>query len=86
MSLDNARKLALIEAWFPRIVHPLIRPFAGLERTRNYVRMATGSISHHSARLLKAVPTAATTWLGATTAPCGTVPVIGQRRPRIRGR
>ncbi len=61
LSLDNARKVALIEAWFPRVVHPLIRPFAGLEGTRNYVRMATGDIRYRSARLLKAAPTAATT-------------------------
>lgn len=57
MRLDNARKLALIGAWFPRVVHPLIRRFAGLEGTRNYVRMAAGSIQYQSARLLKAAPT-----------------------------
>lgn len=60
LRLDNARKLALIEAWFPRVLHPLIRPFAGLEGTRNYVRMAAGSSRYHSARLLKAPPTPAT--------------------------
>lgn len=61
LRLDNARKVALIEAWFPRVVHPLVRLFAGLEGTRNYVRMAAGSISYRSARLLKEAPAAATT-------------------------
>jgi ubiquinone/menaquinone biosynthesis C-methylase UbiE len=56
LRLDNARKTALIEAWFPRVVHPLVRPSAGLEGTRNYVRMAAGSTQYWSARLLKAAP------------------------------
>ncbi len=62
LRLDNARKLALIEEWFPRISHPLIRPFAGLEGTRNYVRMAEGSIQYQSARLLRAAPAASYGW------------------------
>ncbi|WP_127131380.1 class I SAM-dependent methyltransferase [Georgenia sp. SYP-B2076] len=50
---DNARKLALIDAWIPRAFHRLVRPFAGIEGTRNYVRLESGDMRYLSAHLVK---------------------------------
>ena len=51
LRLDSARKLALIDAWIPRALHPAFRPFAGIEGTKNYVGLETGDRHYLSALL-----------------------------------
>jgi ubiquinone/menaquinone biosynthesis C-methylase UbiE len=53
MRRDNARKLALIDAWIPRVAHPLFRPFAGIEGTKNYTGFVTGEVRYLSAVLTR---------------------------------
>ncbi|WP_298457418.1 class I SAM-dependent methyltransferase [uncultured Cellulomonas sp.] len=50
---DNARKLALIEAWIPRPVHGAFRVFAGIEGTRNHVGLERGDLRYLRVRLTK---------------------------------
>ena len=54
---DNARKLGLIDAWIPRFAHPLFRPFAGVEGTRNYDGFVSGEIRYLSAVLVRPATT-----------------------------
>jgi len=53
LRLDDARKTALVRAWIPRLFQPAIRPFAGLEGTRNPEGFATGVLRYLSARLTR---------------------------------
>lgn len=51
MRLDDARKTALVREWIPRPFQPVLRPFAGLEGTRNPEGFAAGTMRYLSARL-----------------------------------
>ena len=53
LRLDNARKLKLIDALIPRIVHWPFRAFAGIVGTRNYARFERGKMHYLSAQLTK---------------------------------
>jgi len=53
LSLDNDRKLALMDAWIPRRFHRVFRPFAGIEGTRNYVGLGNGDLRYVQAMLMK---------------------------------
>lgn len=53
MQLDNARKLALMDAWIPRPVHRVFRPFAGVEGTRNFTGLGSGRLRYVSAQLAR---------------------------------
>ncbi|MDM7830100.1 class I SAM-dependent methyltransferase [Cellulomonas edaphi] len=51
LRLDDERKAGLVQAWIPRPFRPLLRPFAGLEGTRNHEGFAAGTLRYLSARL-----------------------------------
>lgn len=51
MRLDDARKAALVREWIPRPFQRALRPFAGLEGTRNPEGFAAGTLRYLSARL-----------------------------------
>ncbi len=53
MSLDNDRKAELVRAWIPWPFRRAIRPFAGLEGTRNYLGLGDGSLRYLRAHLVK---------------------------------
>ncbi len=53
LRLDDARKAALVREWIPRPFRRALRPFAGLEGTRNPERFATGTLRYLSARLVR---------------------------------
>lgn len=53
LRLDNARKLKLIDALIPRVVHLPFRAFAGIVGTRNYARFESGKMRYLSAQLTK---------------------------------
>ena len=53
MRLDNDRKAGLVRAWIPRPFQRAVRPFAGLEGTRNYVGFSDGSLRYLRAHLMK---------------------------------
>ena len=53
LQLDDERKAALVRAWFPRPFQRALRPFAGLEGTRNPEGFADGSLRYLSARLVR---------------------------------
>jgi SAM-dependent methyltransferase len=53
MRLDSDRKAELVRAWIPRPFRRAIRPFAGLEGTRNYVGLGDGSLRYLRAHLVK---------------------------------
>ncbi|WP_459643268.1 class I SAM-dependent methyltransferase [Kineococcus sp. NUM-3379] len=53
MRTDSDRKLGLIRAWFPRSLHPALRPFAGIEGTQNYTGLEQGRQRYLSAWLVK---------------------------------
>ena len=54
LRLDSARKLRLIDALIPRLVHLPFRAFAGIEGTRNYARFESGKSRYLSAQLVRA--------------------------------
>jgi SAM-dependent methyltransferase len=56
LQLDNARKLELIDALIPRMLHRPFRVFAGIAGTRNYAGLQTGKLRYVSARLAKSSP------------------------------
>ncbi|HEY6688189.1 MAG TPA: methyltransferase domain-containing protein [Propionibacteriaceae bacterium] len=56
LRLDNARKLGLIDAWIPRVLHRPFRVFAGIAGTRNYAGLESGKICYLSAQLAKSNP------------------------------
>lgn len=53
LRLDNARKLRLIDALIPRVVHLPFGAFAGIAGTRNYARLESGRMRYLSAQLTK---------------------------------
>lgn len=53
LRLDDERKEALVRAWIPRPFRRAIRPFAGLEGTRNVVGFSDGSLCYLRAHLVK---------------------------------
>lgn len=53
LRLDDARKAALIEAWLPRVAHPLMRRFAALEGSRGFEAFAAARTRYLSAQLVK---------------------------------
>jgi SAM-dependent methyltransferase len=53
LHLDDERKAALVRAWIPRPFRALVRPFAGLEGTRNEVGFAAGTLRYRSAHLVR---------------------------------
>jgi SAM-dependent methyltransferase len=53
LTLDNERRLRLIESWIPRPLRPVMRPFAGVEGTTNFVGLQRGDQRYLSARLHK---------------------------------
>ena len=53
LRLDNDRKAELVRTWIPRPFRRAIRPFAGLEGTRNYVGFGDGSLRYLRAHLVK---------------------------------
>jgi SAM-dependent methyltransferase len=50
---DTARKAELVRAWIPRGFRGAMRPFAGLEGTRNFTGLHRGDLRYLSARLVK---------------------------------
>lgn len=50
---DDERKAALVRAWIPWPFRRAIRPFAGLEGTRNVVGFSDGSLRYLRAHLVK---------------------------------
>jgi SAM-dependent methyltransferase len=56
LRLDNARKLELIDALIPRVLHRPFRVFAGIAGTRNYAGLESGKLRYLSARLAKSSP------------------------------
>jgi ubiquinone/menaquinone biosynthesis C-methylase UbiE len=52
---DDARKRALIGAWLPRFMHPVMRRFAGVEGSRAFAALESGRTAYVVARL--AAPT-----------------------------
>lgn len=56
LSLDNERKMGLIENWIPRPFHRPMRVFAGIEGTMNYRRLDEGTWQYLAAHLVKPVP------------------------------
>jgi SAM-dependent methyltransferase len=56
LQLDNARKLELIGAFIPRVVHRPFRVFAGIAGTRNYTGLDSGRLRYLSAQLAKSSP------------------------------
>lgn len=52
---DDARKAALIDAWLPRVAHPLVRRFAAMEGSRGFEAFAAGRTRYLVARLEKPV-------------------------------
>jgi hypothetical protein len=56
LRLDNARKLGLIDAWIPRVLHRPFRVFAGIAGTRNYAGLRSGKLRYLSAQLAKSTP------------------------------
>jgi SAM-dependent methyltransferase len=55
LRLDDARKAELVRSWIPRPFRGAIRPFAGLEGTKNFEGFADGSLRYLSARLVRPV-------------------------------
>ncbi len=55
---DDDRKAGLIEAWLPRVVHPLVRRFAAMEGSRGFEAFAAGRTRYVVARLDKPARTA----------------------------
>lgn len=53
LRLDDGRKAALIEAWLPRVAHPLMRRFAALEGSRGFEAFAAARTRYLSAQLVK---------------------------------
>lgn len=53
MRLDDARKAALVREWIPRPFQRALRPFAGLDGTRNPEAMAAGTVQYRSASLVR---------------------------------
>ncbi|MBO3103926.1 class I SAM-dependent methyltransferase [Cellulomonas fengjieae] len=53
LRLDDARKTALVREWIPRPFQSALRPFAGLEGTRNPEGFAAGTLRYLSGRLDK---------------------------------
>lgn len=51
---DADRKEALVDAWFPSVVRPLVRRFAATEGTRGFEAFAAGRTRYLVARLEKA--------------------------------
>ncbi|WP_421735580.1 class I SAM-dependent methyltransferase [Cellulomonas sp.] len=51
LRLDDARKTELVREWIPRPFRRVLRPFAGLEGTRNPEGFAAGTLRYLSARL-----------------------------------
>lgn len=51
LEIDNARKLALMDAWVPRPLHAPFRAFAGITGTRNHRGFTSGRKRYLSARL-----------------------------------
>jgi SAM-dependent methyltransferase len=56
LRLDNARKLELIDALIPRMLHRPFRVFAGIAGTRNYAGLESGKLRYLSAELAKSNP------------------------------
>ncbi len=56
LRLDNARKLELIDALIPRMLHRPFRVFAGIAGTRNYAGLESGKLRYLSAQLVKSSP------------------------------
>jgi SAM-dependent methyltransferase len=54
LSVDNEHRLGQIDRWIPRAFRPLMRPFAGVEGTKNFVGLQSGDQRYLSARLHKA--------------------------------
>lgn len=50
---DDGRKAALIRAWLPRVVHPLMARFAALEGSRGFEAFAAGRTTYLTARLVR---------------------------------
>lgn len=53
LHLDNERKLTLIATWFPRTFHGALRPFAGIEGTKNHTGLQNGDIRYLTVRFVK---------------------------------
>jgi SAM-dependent methyltransferase len=53
LETDNARKLGLIDAWIPRPFHAALRPFAGIEGTRNHVGLTSGALRYVQVQRVK---------------------------------
>jgi SAM-dependent methyltransferase len=53
LRLDDARKAELVRTWIPRPFQRALRPFAGLEGTRNPEGFAAGTLRYLSARLVR---------------------------------
>ncbi|QCB94486.1 class I SAM-dependent methyltransferase [Cellulomonas shaoxiangyii] len=53
---DDTRKRALIGAWLPRVVHPLMRRFAAVEGSRGFAAFASGRTTYLVARLTAPTP------------------------------
>jgi len=53
LRLDDTRKAELVRAWIPRPFRGAIRPFAGLEGTKNFDGFAAGTLRYRSARLVR---------------------------------
>ena len=51
LRLDDDRKSELVREWIPRPFQRALRPFAGLEGTRNPEGFAAGTLRYLSARL-----------------------------------
>jgi SAM-dependent methyltransferase len=50
LRLDDGRKVALIENWFPRFLHPPLHRFAGTARSSTFDRFEKGELRYLSAR------------------------------------
>lgn len=50
---DDARKARLIDAWVPKVAHPLFRRFAAMEGSRGFEAFAAGRTRYLVARLEK---------------------------------
>jgi SAM-dependent methyltransferase len=56
LRLDDARKAELVREWIPRPFQRALRPFAGLQGTRNPEGFAAGTLRYLSARLTRVGP------------------------------